>query len=120
VELPDFLQDALVKCVDGDVADSLILDYNGVQVYQAVEEDMGDGYLYSDCYFTTKPLAGSESEYAFTLDNLPEIPEEALPKYITMFPDDDGYAEEKRHFAYAIDTGKLSYEMVNVGKPKAW
>lgn len=98
---------ANLKFVDTDAEGSLLLDYNGVQVYWAVRDDGGDCYIFSEYWCVLQPRESSDSDRAFDLRDLDEIPKAKKAKYRALFPDEAPDAEYKRILAYAIDQQKI-------------
>ena len=95
--------DAVVQLIDSDVEGSLILTHHGVSIYQAIKDDIGDCYQFSDYWVAAVPLADHESDHAFDLRDLKGIPEEQAEKYEALFPEDSN----QQALAYAIDQGLI-------------
>ena len=104
-----------VEFVDDDAAESFVMEYADVKVYQCFKDEYrGEVQGWSEHWVSTDPMTDWESEHAFDLRDLPDFPDELAEKYRALFPTPDGNYDAKMHdrrcLAYAIDQGWLTAE----------
>jgi hypothetical protein len=128
VELPEGL-DVELEFVDGDEKDLQFMEHAGVTIYRTLWKGCTSENWFSTLCDTDPDHQDKDDPGDFDVRDLPDIPEEELPKYEALFPDvpenvqtPPGWKEErwreaqqeiidqKRIIAYAIDQGKITAE----------
>lgn len=123
VQSPPGLQ-VTVELIDGEEARWVFLEHNGVTVYTTYPERSGEEFT-SDTFYATQRRVSDESDTAFEIYDLPEIPVPEQGKYEELFPVGlalethkqpfhEDQADRKRRMAYAIDQQWLTEDGLDV------
>ena len=92
--------DVELVTVDGDGVSQFVLEYKGVTVYYAEQDEDTSSDYWLGCW----PRCYYESDDAFDWRDLADIPDQLLPQYVTLYPD----CNMKQVLAYNIDAGHIT------------
>ena len=99
VRLPRGIK-AILKFVNTMERDTLVLRRKNIRVFHALKDDIPAYY-----WMTTTAEAHVDSEDAFDIRDIPGIPDSIVAAYRR-----NGWTEEQRVLAYAIDQGWINQE----------
>jgi hypothetical protein len=91
-----------IELIDGLAAGTLVLSHKGVSIYRCWK----DNDILSDYWLAGRPGVNWESNAAFDIRELPEVPDSQCRRYERRFPDD----AERQLLAYNIDVGRITEE----------
>jgi len=91
-----------IELIDGLAEGTLVLTRKGVSIYQCWK----DNDILSDYWLATYPGVNWESDAAFDIRELPDVPDSQCRRYERLFPDD----ADKQVLAYNIDAGRITEE----------
>lgn len=94
-----------IELIDGEEANWLFLKHGDVSVYHT--ESHQD--MFSENIFSTVRGQERDADWTFDIRDLPAIPEDLLPRFEALYPEDD----EKQRCAYAIEAGWITEDGLN-------
>lgn len=94
------------KKAEQDEEDELLfLEHGGLKIYATYLHGHEQDPM-SDNFYSTVNDGNPESDFAFDVDDLDPIPENAYAKYTDLYPNND----DKKRIAYAIDQEQITEE----------